>query len=201
MANGDHVYWDLRSRFGWFMGASPQARWSAGRFERSAPVLGTANESVLVRAFGPQIAGLYGVRLRSLPAFFLQDDHDYTENDEASDALRTFPPDPLMLDVARATQRLYYPELLADPSLPRDFVSPGDLSESFGRLRYGRLCELLLYDCRRPITNELGPLRGDRESAFLPPGIEAWLVSRSLRSDAAHVAHMPSTPVLWTAGN
>ena len=123
VANGDHVYWDIRSKFGWAMGRSWRAGWLAGHFDRSQPILGTENERVLVRAFGPQIADLYGVMFRSIPTFFIVDDHDYGENDEASDAFRTFPPDAFMLDTARTTQRLYYPELLADPH-----VAPGPRS-------------------------------------------------------------------------
>jgi hypothetical protein len=197
VANGDHVYWDLRSGAGRAMGRSPLARWSAGRFDSEAPVLGGENEEVLIRAFGPQIADLYGVRFRSIPVFFLQDDHDYTENDEATAELRTFPPDSFMLEAARATQRLFYPELLADPTLPGEVVGAGGVAESFGRLRYGRLCEALLYDCRRHLRSDADP--GGR-AGFVPPAVERWLVERSERSDAAHLAHMPSTPVLWTAG-
>jgi hypothetical protein len=197
VANGDHVYWDLRSRARWAMGGGPLARLTAGSFDRAAPVLGGDNEEVLIRAFGPQIAGLYGVRFRSVPVFFLQDDHDYTENDEASGELRTFPPDRFMLEVARATQRLFYPELLADATLPGEVVSAAGLSESFGSLRYGRLCEALLYDCRRHLRGDADP---GGPAGFVPPAVERWLVERSERSDAAHLAHVPSTPVLWTAG-
>jgi len=200
VANGDHVYWDMKSRFGWAMGRSPRAWWTAGLFDRGVPVLGGDNEAVLQRAFGPQIAGLYGVRFRSLPTFFLQDDHDYGENDEASDALRTFPPDPFMLDLARTTQRLYYPELLADPDLPPARVSAAGVSESFGSLRFGRLFEALLYDCRRFLTNASDPALGHRESSFVPADVERWLCERTQASPCAHLAHMPSTPVLWSAG-
>jgi hypothetical protein len=200
VANGDHVYWDLQSNAGWAMGRSPWAWLSAGHFDRDAPILGGANEDVLLRAFGPQIADLYGVRFRSVPTFFLQDDHDYSENDEASDELRTFPPDPFMLDLARTTQRLYYPELLDNGDLPRNQIGRGGISESYGALRYGRLFEALLYDCRRHMTNATDPSLGHHDSGFVPPDVEAWLVERSSISPCAHLAHMPSTPVLWSAG-
>lgn len=198
IANGDHVYWDIRSRVGWATGRSPQAWWTAGLFDRSQPVLGTANEEVMKRAFGPQIADLYGTLFRSVPTWFLQDDHDYTENDEASDALRTFPADRFMLDVARATQRLYYPELLSDPSLPAELQAPGGISESYGRLRYGRLFEGLLYDCRRGLT--LADAAAADAARFLPAAAERWLLERTARGDSLHLAHVPSTPLLWTAG-
>ena len=200
IANGDHVYWDLRSRAGLAMGRSPQAWWVAGSFDRDDPVLGTENEKVLKAGFGPQIADLYGTLFRSVPVYFLQDDHDYTENDEATEELRTFPPDAFMLDVARTTQRLYYPEFLADPSLPAPFLAPHGLSESFGQLRYGRLFEGLMYDCRRFLSNDRDPATGHTQARFVPEAAERWLVARTAQSDALHLAHAPSTPILWTAG-
>ena len=200
IANGDHVYWDILSSAGIAMGRSPQAWWVAGHFDRSQPVIGTANEQVLVKGFGPQIAGLYGTQLRSVPSWFLQDDHDYTENDEASEELRTFPPDAFMLDAARTTQRLFYPEFIAPPDLPPAFVSADGLSESFGSLRYGQLAEALLYDCRRYMENDRDPARDDKIGRFVPEEIERWLIGRTLRSGSAHLVHAPSTPVLWTAG-
>ncbi len=200
VANGDHVYWDIRSRPGRAMARSPQAWWWAGRFARGEAVLGTPNEEVLKRGFGPQIAGLYGTLFRSVPVFFLQDDHDYTENDEAGDELRTFPADSFMRAVARATQRLYYPEFLAGRAQPTGLVTSDGLAESFGELRYGRLFEGLLYDCRRELTNAADPATGHADSAFVPPVAERWLLERTQESDARHVAHLPSTPILWTAG-
>jgi len=200
VANGDHVYWDLRGRTGWLQGSSWPLRWAAGTFDREAPVLGGPNEPVLCRAAGPQIAGLYGVRFRSLPTWFLQDDHDYFENDEASDALRTFPADAFMLDLARSTQRLYYPELPTDPTLPAPWRAPDGTGESFGSLRYGRLFEALLYDCRRDVRNATDPAFDHAGSGFLPAAVERWLRERTRRSPCRHLAHVPSTPVLWTAG-
>jgi len=200
VANGDHVYWDMKSRFGWALGESPWAGWRAGYFDRGQKVLGGANEEVLVRAFGPQIADLYGVLFRSLPTFFLQDDHDYGENDEASEALRTFPADPFMRDLAVSTQRLFYPELLVDAQLPgRHQAEPG-IARSYGQIRYGNLFEALLYDCRQGLSNRLDPATPAALSGFLPPDVEAWALDRTTRSESLHLAHIPSTPVLWTAG-
>jgi hypothetical protein len=84
----------------------------------------------------------------------MQDDHDNFDNDEATDDVVTFPPSYFMIEMARATQGIYYPEFLPDPSRPRGLPwsssadRPADLSESFGTLRYGRLAEILMYDCR-----------------------------------------------------
>ena len=104
VANGDQVYWDLKApRAAKLMGDSPEAISYAGRFDSKLPVLGTTNEWFLKRAAGPQITPLYGTLCRSTPVFFIQDDHDYFDNDEADDTVITFPPRHWMLDLARAT--------------------------------------------------------------------------------------------------
>jgi hypothetical protein len=200
VANGDHIYWDLRTVRADLLGLSREAQAYAGSFDRTLPVQGTPNEQVLKKVVGPQVADLYGTMMRSTPVFFLQDDHDYFENDEADDNLVTFPPDSFMLDLARASQLLYYPEFLPDvhraPGLPSASAADraSGVSESFGTLRYGRLLELLMYDCRRYMTLT-GP-----SATFVPPLIEEWLKTRMASSDAAHVVNMPSTPPGWSAG-
>jgi hypothetical protein len=198
LAIGDHVYWDLRSfPSALFTGASPQALAFAGEFDREAPVLGGPNEAVLLRAVDGQIADLYGTLLRSVPVFFLRDDHDYFEDDRASEDLVTFPPDPFMRALARATQWLYYPELLPDrtrPPLPGSHAPdrPAGVSEAFGTLRWGRLVELLLYDCKGFL--------GGAQGGLVPLAVESWLAARMAHGDAAHVVNVPSNPVGWSAG-
>jgi hypothetical protein len=201
VANGDHVYWDLLSpltakRYG----ASPEAEKIAGRFDRAGIVLGGDNETVLKRAAGPQIAPVYGVDFRSTPVFFIQDDHDYFDNDEADDNLITFPPSHFMLQLARATQLIYYPEFLPDVARPRGLAwsSSGDrvegLSETFGTIRYGRLAEVLLYDIRRTATLA-GP-----SAVYIDVEAENWLKARMASTEIAHVVHAPSNPPGWSAG-
>jgi hypothetical protein len=125
VANGDQVYWDLLAPVGAKMlGMSPEAVKLAGTFDRSAPVLGSDNETVLKRAAGPQIMPVYGTDFRSTPMFFLQDDHDYFDNDEATDDVVTFPPSYFMLQLARATQAMYYPEFLPDVARHSDCRGP-----------------------------------------------------------------------------
>lgn len=204
IANGDHVYWDLLApRAAPKLGGSPAAL-NYARFDRSAPMLGGANESALLRAAGEQITPLYGTLCRSTPVFFLQDDHDHFDNDEATDEAVTFPPDSFMLQAARATQRLWYPEFLPDPNRPTglpgsDFADqtatrPTGLSESFGTLRYGRLAEVLLYDVRRTMTLA-GPT-----AVFVAPEVEGWLKARAAAREVAHVVNVPSNPPGWSAG-
>jgi hypothetical protein len=201
IANGDHVYWDLRSRIATTRGGrSPAALAYAGDFDRTIPILGTPNELMLKRAVGPQIAPLYEARCRSIPVFFVRDDHDYFDNDEADDRLVTFPPDAFMFRATRATQSLYYPEFLPDADRPPGLAgaSASDrvagASESFGTLRYGKLAEFLMYDCRGYLT-----LSG-KSAGFVPPEVENWLRRRMASDDTDHLINVPSTPIGWSAG-
>ena len=195
VANGDHVYWDLHAP------RVPPARRDSTRlksFNRSALVFGNTNETVLKRAAGPQIVPVYGTAFRSTPVFFLQDDHDYFDNDEAWDEIVTFPPVWFQLELARATQRLYYPEFLPDAmrpaGLPWGSVGDARVSESWGTLRYGRLAEILLYDVRRTCTLA-GP-----SAVFVDAEVERWLVERTHAREVTHLVHAPSNPPGWTAG-
>ena len=201
VANGDHVYWDLLAPVGSrLLGGSPEAVQAAGSFDRSAIVLGGDNESVLKRAAGPQIVPVYGTDFRSTPVFFLQDDHDYFDNDEATDEVVTFPPSHFMVQLARTTQSLYYPEFLPDSARPLGLPcsSAADrvagVSESFGTVRFGRLAEILLYDIRRTQTMA-GP-----SAVYLDAQVEKWLTARIASKDVTHVVHVPSNPPGWTAG-
>jgi hypothetical protein len=197
VANGDHVYWDLHSP------RVPRERRNNTRlesFNRSALIFGTTNETVLKLAAGPQIVPLYGTDFRSTPLFFLQDDHDYFDNDEGTDEIVTFPPPWFQLELARATQRMYYPEFLPHATRPGGLPwgSMGDpkngVSESWGTLRFGKLVEVLLYDVRRTMTLA-GP-----SAVFLEPSVEQWLLARTASNDVTHLVHAPSNPPGWTAG-
>lgn len=204
VAIGDHVYWDLR--FGRATGRLPlgQQPWAlqlAGApFNRDIPVLGTPNEAILKRIVDRQIAELYGTLFRSTPVHFIQDDHDYFENDEAIAAGISFPPDDFMTRLARATQHLYFPEHLPNADRPAGLpgASAGDrgagLSECYGTLRAGNLAELLLYDCRRFQT-----LRGPH-ARLVPENVEEWLVRRMGKTPVRHVVNVPSMPIGWSAG-
>lgn len=205
IANGDHVYWDQR---GIFLRSSERMQSFIrsvyepyGELDRRLPVHGTANEDVLVGVVDRQIADLYGTRLRSTPVWFLSDDHDYFENDDATAELVTFPPDPFMLRLARATQHLYYPEFLLGPGQPAGLPGAGagdrrkGLSECYGVLRYGKLLEALLYDTRRYAT-----LKGST-GVFVDPIAEAWITGRTVAErDAEQLIHVPSHPFGWSAG-
>jgi hypothetical protein len=193
VANGDHVYWDLHSWAGSLTG-SLSARARESNFDFSASISGTTNEAALHLAAGPQIVPVYGVDFRSTPVYFLQDDHDHWENDAAG----AFPVAWFQLQLARATQQLYYPEFLPERNRPAglpwsSMSDRGDLSESFGTIRYGDLAEVLLYDVRR--TMSLGPT-----AVFVDPTVEEWLLGRTTAPGVRHVVHAPSNPMGWTAG-
>lgn len=74
-----------------------------GTFDRTRP---RRNAQLLTRVAGPQIVDVYGVDCRSVPVFFLTDDHDYFENDTADQEIITFPPPGWKLRLARATQQI-----------------------------------------------------------------------------------------------
>jgi hypothetical protein len=201
IANGDQIYWDLRApQASKGSGASPKGIAYAGTFDRAQPVFGTANEIAFRRATGPQIIPQYGALLRSTPVFFMQDDHDYFDNDEATDDIITFPPDQFMLNLARATRQLYYPEYLPDPNRPLGLPGasaadrPPGVGEAFGTLRYGKLAEILLYDIRRSQTLN-GP-----SAVFVDGTAEDWLKARMAARDVVHVVNIPSNPPGWSAG-
>jgi hypothetical protein len=201
VAIGDQVYWDLLApENGPKMGASPAGERIAGKFDRSALVLGSDNETVLRRAVEPQLIEVYGTDFRSTPVFFMQDDHDYFDNDEATDEVITFPPPYFSLQLARATQSLFYPEFLPDRARPLGLPWSsagdrfGDVSETFGTVRYGRLAEILLYDIRRTQTLA-GP-----SAVYLDLEVEKWLKARTAAREVTHVVHVPSNPPGWTAG-
>jgi len=199
---GDSVYWDLSGNGKGRLGTdtNPYALEIAGKFDQSLPVLGTQNEDVLKKAVSPQIIDLYGTACRSTPVFFFNDDHDYFENDEANDELVTFPPKPFQLELGRTVQGMYFPEFLPDANRPINLPGSNapdrvaNSSEAFGTLRYGKLAELLMYDCRRYVT-----LSG-ATAQFIPPSAEQWLINRTLSQDVKHTIHLPSTPYGWSAG-
>ena len=202
VANGDHLYWDLHSpRFAAEYAQSEAGLAYAGRFDRSRPIFGTSNEDFVLRGGVEQIAPIYRTTFRSTPVFFLQDDHDYFDNDDATDEVVTFPPDHAMLRLARSVQKLAYPEFLPDAFRPRGL--PGsradegrpDISSNFGTLRYGSLLEVLLYDNRRS-ASVLGPSAGHFDAS-----VEAWLNARMADREVVHVVNAPGQPPGWTRGN
>lgn len=203
IANGDHVYFDLPMA-GAIRShplakiAGPFIRNATASFDPEQPVLGSTNETSLTTVGDDQIASIYGVRFRSTPVFFITDDHDYFDNDDATPERVTFPPDDFHRSLRDNLQRLYFPEFLspdeAERALPGQREEDGVmLSTHFGSLRYGDLFAGLLYDCGGYLGLEEG-------AGLVPPSVERWLIGETRSEDTLHAAHFPSHPMGWTAG-
>jgi len=200
IANGDHIYWDQTT---WLQSRNTKRAEQIralyakfGLFDRAAPIFGHANEDIIRRVGEAQIASLYSTSLRSTPSFFVGDDHDYFENDEAEERFVTFPPDLFSMAAKQAVQRMFYPEFLPDPARPQFLpgVDGDGLSACFGTLRAGRLFEALIYDCGGHLS-----LKGPAAS-LVPPEAEAWLLQRTAAGDTSQLLHVPSHPPGWSAG-
>jgi len=169
-----------------------------GHFDPTLPLRGGLNEQTLTTIGDDQIARAYGVRFRSTPVFFITDDHDYFDNDDATPERVTFPPEPFHRALRDGLQRLYFPEFIREEDVPLGF--PGlfeadglRLSRYFGEFHYGDLARGLLYDCG-------GHLGLNAQAGLVPDPVERWLVTRTQREDSAHLVHFPSHPMGWTAG-
>ncbi|MBR1221045.1 hypothetical protein JQ557_23810 [Bradyrhizobium sp. U87765 SZCCT0131] len=203
IANGDHIYWDIETALN-----KPFARlvredlWTrfGGALDISVPMLHPRNAAIFLGVCDYQIPGLYGTTLRSTPAFFLTDDHDTFENDEFDTKVATLPPDTYGTLGAEQTQQLYYPEFLPDANRPA-WLPGGDKAQApagtnitFGTLRYGKLLEAVLYDCRRYVDYK------GSHAKILPQWTEDWLVARTRAEDTTHFMHVPSLPFAYSSG-
>jgi len=204
IANGDHIYWDIKT----FLNKPFAAKFLQEEYwpkygdpiNYDRPMLDDSNIKTFLGICDYQIAGLYGTTLRSTPSFFVTDDHDYFENDEYSNDLATMPPDDYGLSAALETQQLYYPEFLPDANRPQ-WLQGGNLANHppgvntvFGTLRYGDLLEAVFYDCRR-YANYKG-----NSATLLPEWTENWLIDRTKTEDTRHFMHCPSLPFVYSSG-
>ena len=208
IAIGDHIYWDLRggdrpplgrrksALIRWIIGAYLRVKY--GVFDRALPLLDSPNEAVLKRIADEQIADLYGTRFKSTPIFFISDDHDYFENDDAEKDIVTFPADSFSREAHRAVADLYYPPL---PHAPTH-----DAQRSFGLFKYGKLFEAPLLDCAGQMSlaeheqSGEGDAQEKNSARLFPEPIERWVLDRIETSQAEHFALVPSHPIGWTAG-
>ena len=192
---GDHIYWDLRgessppvgrnSKFiKFFLGSYISLVY--GKFNRLESASSSNNEKVLKKLGNEQIASLYGTKFKSTPIFFIPDDHDYFENDDAEEQLVTFPADKFSKDVFKKMADLFYPPLLDTPD--------GEPRRNIGRIRYGRAFEGLLADCAGNMT------LGNKKAVLISNEDEKWLLTRIKDSKAKHLAFIPSHPFGYTAG-
>jgi hypothetical protein len=203
IANGDHIYWDIKTSLNKpFADFIRKNYWASvgGAFDISVPMLHPRNSDIYFNVCDYQIAGLYGVTLRSAPSFFLQDDHDMFENDEFDDKIATLPPDTYGVIAAEQTQSLYYPEFLPDKNLPDWLEGSGKQGRApgtnmlNGTIRYGDLLEASLYDCRRNVDYK------GRHAKVISASAERWLLERTRAEDTAHYFHAPSLPFAYSSG-
>ncbi len=192
---GDHIYWDLRGKnlpqvgrknklIKFFLGSYISLVY--GSFNRSGNASSLKNEKVLKRIGNEQIASLYGTRFKSTPVFFIPDDHDYFENDDAEEELVTFPADNFSKDIFKKMADLFYPPLLDTPD--------GQPKRKIGRIRYGDAFEGLMADCAGDMT------LGNKNAVLISKQNEEWLLSRIDQSKAETLAFIPSHPFGYTAG-
>ena len=200
IAIGDHIYWDQRT---WLESsrASTQ-RFSSdlynavGMLDREASPYGGTNEEILKIVAGEQITPLYGTELRSTPSYFINDDHDYFENDEATDRYVTLPPESYQKQFFSFVRDHYLPDFLPTqntPSLLSGTKSDGH-NRHFGALRWGLLCETLMYDCAGFLS-----LKG-KTAGLIPSEVERWLIHRTIDQKISQLMHVPSHPFGWSAG-
>lgn len=200
IAIGDHVYWDQRT---WLESSTAGIRkFSSGLFnavgmlDREAQVYGGTNEEILKIVAGEQITPLYGTALRSTPSYFINDDHDYFENDEATDRYVTLPPESYQKQFFSFVRDHYLPDFLPSVDVPSTLSGAmiNGHNRHFGALRWGRLSETLMYDCAGFLS-----LKGET-AGLIPPEVERWLCSRTADETIDQLMHIPSHPFGWSAG-
>ena len=195
IAIGDHIYWDLRGKSSppvgrnsklikFFLGSYISLVY--GSFNRLESISSSNNEKVLKNIGNEQIASLYGTRFKSTPIFFIPDDHDYFENDDAEEKIVTFPADKFSKDAFKKIADLFYPPLLDTPD--------GKPNRNIGRIRYGNAFEGLMADCAGNMT------LGNKKARLIAKKDEEWILSRMEKSTAKSLAFIPSHPFGYTAG-
>ena len=200
IAIGDHIYWDQRT---WLESSRSSTRQfssnlynAVGMLDRHASPYGGRNEEILKVVAGEQITPLYGTELRSTPSYFINDDHDYFENDEATDRYVTLPPESYQKQFFGFVRDHYLPDFLPTqdtPSLLSGTTSDGH-NRHFGALRWGTLCETLMYDCAGFLS-----LKG-KTAGLVPTEVERWLINRTRDQKISQLMHVPSHPFGWSAG-
>jgi hypothetical protein len=71
---------------------------------------------------------------------------------------------------------------------------PDGTNICFGTLRYGRLLEAVLYDCRRYLNSK------GVHAQVVPQWVEDWLIARTRAEDSTHFMHVPSLPFAYSSG-
>jgi hypothetical protein len=72
--------------------------------------------------------------------------------------------------------------------------APAGTNITFGTLRYGKLLEAVMYDCRRFVDYK------GNHAKILPRWVEDWVIARTRAEDTAHFFHAPSLPFAYSSG-
>lgn len=194
IANGDHVYWDQKTSDKSFLQKLLKYRRDRmyGKLDLSKSMSDAENHDIFTSIIDDQIIELYGCLLREQSVYFMTDDHDLLENDDAikEKDIVSFPPEPYMVDAENYTQRLYYPGFLGQNPIEDKVIGFADN----GLLRFGNLLGMNLFDAKQFVT-----LEGE-ESILVLKGVEKQIVDMSI--DSTYVWHFAATssPFGWTAG-
>jgi len=226
ISTGDQIYYDLSSG----ISAKGQGQLTrsisySGKFNSNKQVLGTENEEVLKNAVGPQIAYLFGTALKSTPSYFLLDDHDYFENDDAVEKNKfcaiclllqiltlnapnpyikagiPFPPDKFHIDLARTAQYLYLPELIPMVEPPNNLPSydSNDRPSKTSECTYSVVRWGKLFEGLLYESRRFITLNGS-EAYLTHPIAEKWIEERMEKEEAHWVVNIPAIHFGWVAG-
>jgi hypothetical protein len=72
--------------------------------------------------------------------------------------------------------------------------APAGSNITFGTLRYSKLLEAVLYDCRRYVNYM------ENHAKIFPQWTEDWVIARTRAEDTTHVFHAPSLPFAYSSG-
>ena len=142
---------------------------------------------------------LYGTTLRSIPSFFIVDDHDYFENDEFDAKVATLPPDDYGL--VAAEQRNISTILNFCPIRTGRSGWPAEISRALPK-HERQIRHDPFRQSPRGRALRLPPLRELQGQArqIIPQWTEDWLVARTRAEDTAHFFHAPSLPFAYCSG-
>jgi len=201
IANGDHVYWDQKTSDKSLLQRLLKFRRDRmyGRLDLSKSMTGEANFETFTNIVDDQITELYGCHLREKSVYFITDDHDLFENDDAIEekGIVSFPPEAYMYDAAFTTSRFYYPEYLSNVGVKKR-IMPVNKSNyiwdfNVGQIRYGGLAHFTLFDAKRNV-------KLNKESGLITEESESFINEIVNTEDIIWNFQATSSPFAWTAG-
>jgi len=112
IANGDHIYWDQKTSEKSLLQRLLKFRRNRmyGALDLNQSMKSERNQSIFKNIMDDQIVELYGCLLREKSVYFITDDHDLLENDDAikEKGIVSFPPEDYMTNASNLIQEMYY---------------------------------------------------------------------------------------------